>query len=246
MTEERRIDEQVVSQAMKARLEDQLENAQAIDVEVRTNPIKALLGELDKLAVHGEGVVMRDLRVETLDMQTDHISINPLSALLGKVELDQPLDTTLRLTLTESDLNRAMRSELLARALPPLKMTVAGEPASAELQFPMSIQLPGDEQMQLEGSALLRQPNGTRSVSFSVVMVPSKGDRPLTLKAFECPDGASLELAIGLLDAFQRLLKQPYLEWQEIAFRIKTLEVHTGSLTLETEAHLRRMPELEE
>ncbi|PSP17714.1 MAG: DUF2993 domain-containing protein, partial [Cyanobacteria bacterium SW_5_48_44] len=53
----------------------------------------------------GKGVVTpKNLRLEEVVLQTDSIAINPLSTALGKIELTQPTNASVRLVVTEADL----------------------------------------------------------------------------------------------------------------------------------------------
>ncbi|PSP11299.1 MAG: hypothetical protein BRC49_08150 [Cyanobacteria bacterium SW_10_48_33] len=51
----------------------------------------------------------KDLRLEEVVLQTDSIAINPLSTALGKIELTQPTNASVRLVVTEADLNLSLQ-----------------------------------------------------------------------------------------------------------------------------------------
>ena len=83
--------EQAISKIAEVGLASQLDEVENLDVTVKTDPGKILSGSVDSVAVNGKGMVMqKDLRVEEMQLQTDRIAINPLSAAFGKIELTQP------------------------------------------------------------------------------------------------------------------------------------------------------------
>jgi len=57
--------------------------------------------------------MQKDIRVQEMELHADSIAINPLSA-FGQIELNQPVDATARLVLTEPDINRASTQTISA------------------------------------------------------------------------------------------------------------------------------------
>ena len=246
MPEEPRLEEQVVSQAVQAGLESQLDQAESVNVEVRTDILKAVQGQVDSVTLSGQGVVMQEVRVQELEVRTEGVAIDPFSALLGNLKLSQPVNANTRMVLTEADLHQAMNSEMVLRLLPPLKLNVEGAIVEVELVPPLQVKLPGDRRIHLEGSALLHEEKGTRKVGFATTISPRSQTQPILIEGFECQPGQeiSLEFAIALLQKFKQLTSQPNLEFAGIAFRVKHMEIEAGSLSVETEAVVSQIPAL--
>jgi hypothetical protein len=246
MPDERRLEEQVVSQAVQAGLASQLDRAEAVEVEVRTDVLKAVQGQVDSVTVSGQGVVMQEVRVQELEVRTEGVAIDPLSALLGNLKLNQPVNANTRIVLTEADLNQAMNSEVVLRLLPALELSVAGAIVKVELVPPLQAKLPGDRKIYLKGAALLHEEKGTRKVEFTTTIVPRRESQPILIEGFECQPGTgvALEFAIALLQKFHSLTAQPVLEFAGVAFRVQRLEVAAGSLSVETEAVVSQIPTL--
>ncbi|HEY9654186.1 MAG TPA: DUF2993 domain-containing protein [Crinalium sp.] len=247
MSKEPRLDEQVISQAAQAAMSSQLEEAEDLSLDVHTDVLKAAQGKADSGSINGRGVVVQDVRLESMAVQTDRLSVNPLSILLGHLKLDQPLDATAQIALTEADLNRAMQAEAVTQRLPPLKLNVDGEPVNVELGQPMTVTLPADGKIGLEGIALLHERENVRHVGFAVVILPRTDEQPVRLESFVCDpggEGLSLEFTIALLQTFKELLAQPYIEIEGMAIKVKRMEIKAGKLLVETEAHIPQMPSL--
>jgi hypothetical protein len=238
---ESRLDEQLVSQAVQAGVSSQVE-AETLDVKVRTDLSKAVQGQVDSVQVSGRGIVAQDIRLEALELQTDSVAIDPLSALLGNLKLNQSVNATTRVTLTETDLNQTINADVVFRRIPPLQLDLAGEAVTIELQHPVELEIPSAGRIRLTGSVLLRQIKGTQSIQFSTVILPQTEMRPVLLESFHCQPGTgvTIDFTIVLMQKFQEILALPNLEVDGISFQIKNLDVQADNLTAETEVHIRQ------
>ena len=78
---------------------------ESVDIDIDSDALKLVHGEVNSVTMWGKGVVTpKNLRLEAVVLQTDSIAINPLSTALGKIELTQPTNTSVRLVVTEADL----------------------------------------------------------------------------------------------------------------------------------------------
>ncbi|MGB7377959.1 MAG: hypothetical protein WA959_15545, partial [Rivularia sp. (in: cyanobacteria)] len=70
-------------------------------------------------------------------------------------------------------------------------------------------------------------------------------DKPIVLDGFKCntPEGIELEIMVALIDKIHKLRKSPYFELKDSALRINTLDVQEGSIILQAQAHLQKIPE---
>ncbi|MCC5623953.1 DUF2993 domain-containing protein, partial [Nostoc sp. CHAB 5715] len=79
--------EQALNKAAEIGLSSQLDEVKNLDVDIKTDPLKLVQGEVDAVTIEGEGLVMqKDLRMEELKMQMTSVAINPLSVAFGKIE----------------------------------------------------------------------------------------------------------------------------------------------------------------
>jgi hypothetical protein len=244
MSKEPRLDEQVISQVAQAGLSSQLEDAEALNVAVHTDVLKAAQGKADAVAVSGQGVVVKDVRVQSVTVETDRLSFNPLSLLLGQLELDHPLDASAQVVLTEADLNRALQAEAVISRLPGLTFHVEGAPVTVELVHPITVTLPADGTIALDGDARLHERERIRQVGFTAVLLPKTEHQPMRLESFNCDpgDGLSIEFIIALMQTFKQLLELPSIEIEGMAIRVKRLSVQAGEMLIETEAHIPQVP----
>jgi hypothetical protein len=246
MADELRLEEQALSEAAEMTLSTQLDEVENINVDVRTNLFKIVQGQADSVSVSGQGLVMqKDIRVQEMELHTNSVSIDLLSAIFGQIELSQPIDATARLVLTEQDINRAFKSDYIRSKFQSVELNVDGRIATVE-PLHMEVQLPGDSKMGFSGTILLQEMGNARQIGFTAMVRPRTMKQPLLLEAFHCTqgDGMSLELVIAFMKKATELVNLAYFDFEGMALHIKDLDIQEGSITLYTEAYVRQIPDL--
>jgi hypothetical protein len=238
------IGEQALSKAAEVALSSQLDEAERLDVDIRTDPLKLIQGELDSVKIQGEGLVMqKDLRAQELQVRTKSIAINPLSAAFGKIELTRPTEADAHVVLTEQDLERAFNSEFIHDKLQNLDVHVDGQPMTINTKQ-VELHLPGDSKIALKAEILLNKTGETKEVSFSAVPRVSAGGQRLSLEQVQYAEGkdVSPELTAALLESASELLDLGNFELEGMSLRLKGLDVQKGKLTLQAEAQVEQFP----
>jgi hypothetical protein len=245
MSEEPRLEEQVLAQVMEAGLASQVDTVEAIAVNVQTDLGKIVHGQANAVSVKGQGLVIEpNVRVQELEIQTQGVKINPLSILLGKVKLEHPVDTAMRVVLTEVDLNQTLNSDAIHSYLSPWELNVEGQIVTVELQQPMEIRLLSGGKIYFAGNLLRKEIHQEQQTQFSAVILPRTSDRPVLLEEFRCHPGQGLPfgLTFAFFQKLKELLELPYFEWQGIVCQIQHLEVQPGNLVLQLAAHVYQIP----
>lgn len=246
MPEEHRLDEQIVSQVAQSRLSEELEGAEKKDVDVQTDLLKMFQGQADGVSVAGRGLVMRGIRVQDIKLQTDSVAINPLSVLFGQIELNQPVNTSARVVLTEADINHALTSEFVRSKMPNFELNVDGEIVGLQPQE-IQIHLIDNGKMAFTGKVLLTEKGKTRSISFTAQVCPRTEHKPIILENVNLTqgEGISLEVVIALMQKVKELVNLPYLQFDDVVFRVKNMEVQKSSMTLLVDARVTQIPTME-
>ena len=245
MSDEPRLDEQAIAHAIEVGVSSQLDAAEELNVDIRTDLLKVVQGQADSISVSGKNLVVQpDIHVQEIELQTGSLSINPLKALLGHIELDQPTNTALRLKLTEADLNQAMNSDFVRSKFSPLELNVDGQPVTLEWQFPMELHLPEANKIRFSTGMLVHEAGNTRHVDITAVICPRNHEHPVLLQEFHCGAGQTLTLdfTIAFMHKMREIVNSPYLDFEGTAFRIKEMEVQPGNLVLQMEAQVRHLP----
>ncbi|WP_017317949.1 LmeA family phospholipid-binding protein [Mastigocladopsis repens] len=243
MSQEQRLEEQMLSQEAERRLSEQLDGAEKIDVDVQTDLLKIFQGQADGVSVTGQGLVMRGIRVQDIKLQTDSVAVNPLSAIFGQVELNHPINSTARIVLTETDINHALTSDFVRSKMQNFELNVEGEIVCLQPQE-IQIHLLANGKIGFTGKVLLKEKGNARPVSFTAQVCPRTKHKPIMLENFNCTqgEGISLEVVVALMQKVKQLVNLPYFEFDDVVLRVKNMEVQKGTVTLLVDAHVRQIP----
>lgn len=236
--------EQAINKAAEIGIKSQLDEVEDVEVEIKTDPLKAMSGNVDQVSVKGEGMVMQqDLRIEQMELETGSVSINPLSIAFGKVELTQPTDAETIVTLLESDINRAFSSDFVGAKMQNLDVHVNGELATVDTRS-LKFGLPGEGKVALSTDVILQNSNEKKQVSFTAIPKIGEAGQKVVLGDVQYADGQELspELTDALLQQASELLDLRNFELEGMSLRLKKLDVQTGKLVLQSEAHIEQFP----
>ncbi|MBD1823946.1 DUF2993 domain-containing protein [Cyanobacteria bacterium FACHB-DQ100] len=246
MSDSPRPEENIFSEFAKLVVGTQLDEFRKVAVSARTNLVKLFQGEVENISFAGRNIVKDEIQVQEVEVQADQISVDPLSILLGKIRLSEPIDSHIRLVLSEDNLNRNMNSDYVKGFLQPIELNVEGKTVFLELKPPFSLRLLSNNRMRFTGDAIIRSARNIQTIGFSAVVCPRTEIEPIKMESFYCTpnDGQSIPLMIALMQWMQTLVSQPYLEFAGIAFQVKLLSIQNKELTTEIEIHASQMPTL--
>jgi LmeA-like phospholipid-binding len=244
MPENSGVGEQALNKAAEIGLSSQLDEVENLDVNIKTDPLKLIQGEVDRVSIQGEGLVMqKDLRMEELEMQMSNVAINPLSVAFGKIELTQPTEANARVVLTEADINRAFNSEYVRSQLQNQKIHVNGEVRTIEPQN-VDFRLPGDGKIALNATVKLVETGENQQVAFSGVPSISANGKSVSLENIEYGENEEIspELTQALIDETSEILNLSNFDLEGIGLQVKQLKVEVGKLILEAQAYVEQIP----
>lgn len=236
--------EQALSKAAEIGLSSQLDSVEDLKVDIRTNPLKLVSGELDSVEIKGKGMVMQeDLRTEELEMHINSIAIDPLRAAFGDIQLKHPTEADAHVVLTEQDIDRAFNSEFLRDKLQNLKVNVNDRPMTVDTQQ-VEFRLPGDGKLSLNATIRLRETGETKQTGFTAVPRVKEAGNRVSLEEVDYPGGEELspELTDALLQKSSELLDLRNFELEGMSLRLKGLDVQKGKMTLQAEAVVTEFP----
>ena len=237
--------EQALNKIAKLALSSQLEDADSLQVQVKTDPEKLARGELESLLIEGEGLVVEtDLRLQVLEIAMKAIAVSPLKALRGKIELTQPSQGSARIVLTESDLNCALNSPDLRAKINVLDTYLST--GDIKLTVPQKkCQLREDGTVAVEAIVQLQPSGETKEVAFTTTPNAS-GSTGVVLEDIQYEPGKELseDLTQAFLDKAEKMLDLRNFEKQGLALRINHLNIEAGKITLLAAADITEFPTL--
>jgi len=236
--------EEALNKVAEIGLASQLDEVENLDVDIKTDPLKLIQGEVDSVTIDGDGLVMQgDLRVEELDMQMSSVAINPLSVALGKIELTKPTEASVRAVLTEADINRAFNSSYVRQQLQQQQIHVDGQPVTVDAQQ-VDFRLPGGGKVVLNASVMLQETGETHQVAFSAVPCVSTSGQTVSLDNVEYGDTEELspELTQALIEETSEILNLSNFDLEGMTLKINNLQVEAGKITLQAQARVEQIP----
>jgi hypothetical protein len=216
-----------------------LDEAEVIDVDIRTNPGKLVQGKLDSVTISGKGfVIKQDLRMEAIEVSIGKVEINPLSAVFGNIELIHPTDAEALIVLTETDLNRAFRSNYIQTKLRGLKMMMNGQEVIVTVQQ-VIVNLPGDNKFVITIEFVLAGQAEIKKLSATAVpKIQEDGHRiSLEILAIE-GQGLNLELVSIIVEQLTALLDMRNFNIPGLSLQLYLLEAPQGKLVIHSHAQV--------
>jgi hypothetical protein len=236
--------EQALNKAAEIGLSSQLDEVENLDVDIKTDPLKLVQGQVEAVKIDGEGMVMqKDLRVESMQMQINNVAINPLSAAFGKIELTKPTVGSARVVLTETDINRAFNSEFVISKIQSQEIHINGQLKTVKPQQ-IDFRLPGEEKVAINADILLGENSETHKVAFTAVPRVSANGTSVALENVTYGEQAEIspELTQALVEQTGEILNLSNFDLEGMSLRVKRLQVETGKLTLQAEAYVEQIP----
>lgn len=246
MSDQRRLEEELLSQEAEKRLVEQLDKAENVDVDIQTDLGKIVQGKVDGVGLTGKGlVIQKDIRVQEIRLITDEISINPISAILGQIKLNQPIIATARIVLTEADLNHTLKSQFVRSKIQGFDVNVDGKIVNIKLEE-IQLKLFDQGQLECQGRVLLNENGNSQPLGFTARLSPRDLSPKIKLQSFNCieGEGISVELILAFVEKMKEVLSLPQFELEDMKFRVLKIEIHKGEFILLVEANLREIPQV--
>ena len=237
--------EQAISKAAEIGLESQLDEAENLDVDIRTNPLDLMQGEIDSVSVKGEGLVMnKELRAEKLRIETDSISIDSMKAAMGNIELTHSTDARMLVVLKEEDLQNALNSEYIKDKLQGVEIEREGEKLNAKIER-VKFSLLDDGKIGLNANIYLVEQDSHEQISLTAVPeIDNDGSRiNLTSVEYDRDESNNAEIAKAMVDSAEEVLDLRNFELDEMSLRVRKLDVKLGKLTIEADAEVIDFPQ---
>jgi LmeA-like phospholipid-binding len=235
--------EKAISKVAEIGIANQLDEAEDINVDIRTAPEKLIQGEVDSVAITGKGLVMKqDLRMESLEVTTDQVAINPLSAVFGNIELTRPTTAEAQIVLSETDINRAFNSDYLQSKLEGLRMQIDGKPVTVDVRKTV-IDLPGDNKFVITAEFLLREQQAIKQLSATAIpQVQADGNR-ISLEILSAEgQGLEAELVVAIFEQLTALLDLRNFDIPGMSLQLDELDVQTGRLVIQAQTQIQQIP----
>ncbi|MDA0673897.1 MAG: DUF2993 domain-containing protein [Cyanobacteria bacterium] len=119
----------VADQLAEGLIRERIVRAELLDVRIDNTPnFQIVNGRVDRVRLAGRGVYpVPELRIDTLDVETDTIDLDMQGLRQGRIALDEPLQSAAHLILKADDLNALLQSPRVQQLLERLTFNLPGE-----------------------------------------------------------------------------------------------------------------------
>jgi hypothetical protein len=235
--------EQALSKAVEIGLSSQLDGAESLEADIRTNPIALAQGELESADIEGRGLVIKKgLRTEQISVQTDGIAIDPLKAAFGQIELTRPTNANATVKLTEEDIDRACNSDYIQSKLQGAQVTLEDRPVRVTVRQ-VDFLLPGDNRVAIAAQVTLEETGEEQRIAFSAVPTLGPQGHQVMLEDVQIgEENSSAPLTEGLLATVPDLLDLRTFTLGGMTLQLQGLTVQPGAIDLQVQAHVQKFP----
>lgn len=235
--------EQALSKVAELGISSQLDAVEAIDVDIRTDPGKLVQGKVDSVGLSGKGLVMKqDLRMETIELRTNQVSINPASAVFGQLELTRPTDAEAQIVLTQADINRAFNSDYIRNKLQNLQVQMQDQTILVDVKQ-AAVELPGDEQFVITADFVLSNTEELKKLSATAVPHIQENGYQISLEILSAEgEGLTMELATAIFKELTALLDLRNFDIPGMSLQLKQLNVQPGRLLIHALTQITQIP----
>jgi hypothetical protein len=236
--------EKTLNKIAEFALSTQLERAEKLSVQIKTDPNKLAKGVLESLAIDGEGLVMnKDLRMQELKMTFNAIAVSPLKALMGNIQLTQPSRGYASIVLTEADLESAFGIQTLKKQLKNARINLDEQAVTADIDR-INCRIFDDGRVAINVEVYLSEIRESREICLLVKPYISTTGNGIALNDIEYLNGEELLpiLTPILLSETEKIFNLRNFLMDGISLQIERLTIEEGKLTLQAAAEITRFP----
>jgi hypothetical protein len=238
------IGEQTLNRIAEMALSSQLDHVDELDVQIKTNMDLLAKGQLASMLIDGQGLIMqKSLRMQRMKIQIGEIAVNPMTALMGNIQLTRPTQGSAHITLSAQDLNQAFNSKLLNEQMRGLTLDLDDQSVTLDVQQVNCELLDGEIQI----SATIALSHGqSQTVKFCATPTIVDNGRRVHLESIRYSHGQGLpeEITAGLVQQAADILDLSNFEMDGISLKLQKLKVTPAALILEATAHVTRFPKV--
>jgi hypothetical protein len=234
-----------LSKVVEIGISSQLDEVEQIDVDIRSDPGKMLQGKVDSVAISGRGLVVKqDLRMERIEIATDRVAIDPLSAVFGNIELTHPTDVDAQMLLTEADLNGALSSDYVRSKLLGLPMELEGKPVTIDIRQ-ATLNLPGENKLAISADFSMRGDGEIKKMSATAIPYVEDGGNQISLEILAAEgQGLTLKLVMAIFEQLVELLDLRNFNLPGMSFQLHRLEPCQGRLIIHAKSQIEKLPSM--
>jgi LmeA-like phospholipid-binding len=237
--------DRALNKVVEIGIASQVDLVESIDVDLHTNPLDLMQGKVESIEIASTGMVVKqDLRIETLEIDTDRVSINPFSAIFGNIELTHPTQAEARIVLTEADINRGFSCDYVRDKLQGLQMEMDGQPVTIDVHS-ATLDLPGENKFAISATFEIRESGEIKKMSATAIPHIDENGNRISLEILAAEgQGLTLKLVLVIFEQLTALLDLRNFDIPGVSLQLERLEAQAGRLVIHAKTQISQIPVL--
>ncbi len=233
--------EQAINTLTKEGIKAQLDQVEALTVDISTDPGKLVHGQVDSVVVEGKGLVIQnDLRTEKLTFETGAVDINMMKLPFGEIELEHSTSAKANVVLKPEDIEDAFNAGYIKKKLRGQKIDLpSGERVTTDASN-VSFSIPEAGRVAVSADVMLMEKVETHHIAFSAQPELIDGGFGVSLKDVALVEGENdmPELTQTLIDNTQSLLDLRFFELEGMNLQFETITVEADRIVIAASAEV--------
>ncbi|KKJ00432.1 LmeA family phospholipid-binding protein [Prochlorothrix hollandica] len=232
--------DRVVSKVVTAAISALFKRSEQLEVNVRAEPVAKLLqGSVDGFDFIGKGLLMHSgLRVDAMELYVQAVAIDFGAIFTGKVKLKQPIQASMRVALSETDLTDSFNTPFLKEKLQ--KIRHQGQP----LHFDATVfKINPDRSIRLTSNVRVGDSTAAIAVDITAQMEVENRKRINFVDVTCAGDPAGVELGEAVVQHLNGLLDLDQFALEGMQIRVDQLRLRHQQMMLYGVAHIDRFPD---
>ncbi len=242
--EKAKFGEQALNKIAEIALASQLEQAEHLEVRIKTDLSKLAHGELDSIAIKIDGLLMpQNLLVEELQLQINRIIVKPFNALLGNIILTQPCEGTIRISINDDSLNHLFNSKSFSEHLHQIQGSVENKRIATDIRH-LRCCLLADGNIAFNCQVIEGKTGEAQTLAFTAIPRIVTDGQAIILQDVDYLNGKELlpELTAALIAQVSEILNFREFQQKGMSLRFQQINVAVGKLTLEADVCVEQFP----
>lgn len=225
-------------------INSQFNQARHLNVRVKTDPNLLAKGHLESLLIDGAGLVMQNnLRLQAMNIAMGRVSVSPLKAIMGNIQLIEPSHGNARFVFSNADLTHAFQAQTTRRLRENLSSSLGGQSATLT-QKNLTCCILANGKIAIHGEVRVRETQEIQPIDICATpkMLPSK--LGVFFDGVEYLQGREIapELTQWVLKKITAIANLKNFELPGLSLQIHQFEATEGTLTLQATAKMTKLP----
>ncbi|MBE9117338.1 DUF2993 domain-containing protein [Lusitaniella coriacea LEGE 07157] len=244
LLKKRGIGEQALNKIAQMAINSQFNQAQRLNVRVKTDPNLLAQGHLESLLIDGAGLVMQNnLRLQAMNITMGRVSVSPLKALMGNIQLLEPSHGKACFVFSNADLTHAFQAQTTHRLRDEFRLSL-GSQAVTMTHHNVTCRILASGKIAIHGEVRVKETKETHPIGICATPKMLPGKLGVFFDGVQSLRGREIapELTQWVLKKITAIANLENFELPGLSLQINQFEAAEGTLTLQATTKMTKLP----